>query len=71
MGNHAMKRPASSTVRLPRLFTIRQVAEHLSISDKTVRRWVEDGSLVVHRIGRQLRISEEDLAAFIKLRRNA
>jgi excisionase family DNA binding protein len=56
---------------LPTLLTIGQVAETLQISTKTVRRWVEGGDLIAHRIGRQWRISEADLQAFIRMRRVA
>lgn len=54
---------------LPTLFTIQQTADHLNVSTKTLRRWIEAGDLVAHRIGRGLRISEPDLQAFIKTRR--
>ena len=54
---------ASST--LPRLLSIETVAETLNVSTKTVRRWISQGELPVHRLGRQLRISEADLAVFI------
>ncbi len=48
-----------------RLYTVDAVAEQLGVSTKTVRRWVTAGALPAHRLGRQLRISEADLAAFI------
>jgi excisionase family DNA binding protein len=51
------------------LFTLAQVAERLQVSTKTVRRWIENDDLIAHRLGRQLRISEADLQAFIKARR--
>jgi excisionase family DNA binding protein len=41
------------------------VAKKLSVSTKTIRRWIERGELHVHRLGRQIRISEEDLVAFL------
>jgi len=50
---------------LPRLLSIETVAETLDVSTKTVRRWISQGELPVHRLGRQLRISEGDLAVFI------
>ncbi len=56
---------------LPTLFTIRQAAEYLETSTKTIRRWIDGGDLVAHRLGHQFRISETDLASFIKMRRNA
>ena len=51
------------------LLTIRQTASVLQVSVKTVRRWIKGGDLVAHRIGRQLRISRDDLQTFIKLQR--
>ena len=51
------------------LFTLAQVAKRLQVSTKTVRRWIENDDLIAHRLGRQLRISEGDLQAFIKARR--
>lgn len=57
--------PDTTGVGLPRFFTVSQVAIHLAVSTKTVRRWISSGDLRVHRFGRQLRISETDLQAFI------
>jgi excisionase family DNA binding protein len=51
-----------------RLLTVQQVAEICGISPKTVRRWIASGELHVYRLGRQLRVSPSDLAAFLKLR---
>jgi excisionase family DNA binding protein len=45
--------------------TIDQVATKLSVSARTVRRWIESGELSVYRIGRSVRISEADLTAFL------
>ena len=53
------------------LFTLAQVAERLQVSTKTVRRWIENDDLIAHRLGRQLRIGESDLQAFIRMRREA
>lgn len=54
---------------LPTLFTIKQAAKHLDTSTRTIRRWIDAGDLIAHRIGRGYRISESDLLAFIKLGR--
>jgi excisionase family DNA binding protein len=48
-----------------RFFSPDLVAEKLSLSTKTIRRWIDRGELHVHRFGRQIRISEDDLAAFL------
>jgi len=48
---------------------VSEVAELLQVSTKTVRRWIERQELRTHRLGRQLRVAEEDLAAFLGQRR--
>jgi excisionase family DNA binding protein len=55
----------------PALLTIKQTAEHLQVSTRTIRRWIEAGDLIAHRMGHQFRISETDLQTFIKTRREA
>jgi excisionase family DNA binding protein len=56
---------STPTRRSPRLRTVAEVAEELRMSEKTVRRWEKSGDLHFHRLGRQLRISEDDLALFL------
>jgi excisionase family DNA binding protein len=51
------------------LLDIDAVAARLGVSSKTVRRHIDRGELAVHRIGRLLRVSEEDLASFVAARR--
>jgi excisionase family DNA binding protein len=55
----------------PLLFSIPEVAACLKVDPKTVRRWIDRGELPVHRLGRQIRISEPDLMAFVRARREA
>jgi excisionase family DNA binding protein len=50
---------------LPLLYSVGMVAEMLNVSPRTVRRWISAGLLPVHRLGRQLRISDPDLVAFV------
>jgi excisionase family DNA binding protein len=52
-----------------RFRSVDDIAEQLDVSTKTVRRWIESGQLHVHRFGRRVRIADDDLAAFIALRR--
>ena len=62
------KAPPSPRKHAPdqlRFYAVDAVAEQLGVSSKTVRRWIAAGDLPVHRLGRQLRISEADLVAFI------
>jgi excisionase family DNA binding protein len=55
----------TSTPRGPRFLAVCDVADLLKVSTKTVRRWIERGHLHVHKIGRQHRVSEEDLNIFL------
>jgi excisionase family DNA binding protein len=72
-GDAALKRratpPRPTTACRLRLLTVNEVAELLQVSGKTVRRWIERQELRTHRLGRQLRVAEEDLAAFLGQRR--
>ena len=51
--------------KIPKFLTIKQVAERLEFSTRTVWRWVEDGELVVHRFRGSVRVAEADLNAFL------
>jgi len=53
----------------PALHDVAGVASRLAVSTKTVRRMIDRGELSAHRIGRLLRISDEDLASFLSGRR--
>lgn len=59
----------ASSCQPPRLLSIPAVADRIGVSGKTVRRWIERDELPAHRLGRQLRVSEEGLTAFIENRR--
>ena len=52
-------------------WTIRSVAEHLEVSERTVHRWIASGVLVVHRLGKSVRISDHDLRALLAQHRDA
>ena len=49
------------------LLSVEQVAERLGLHVRTVRNYVRDGRLKAVRIGKQYRITAEDLAAFTGL----
>jgi excisionase family DNA binding protein len=53
------QRPATS------FLTIREVAERLNVSQRTVRRWIDRGHLHVVKLGRTVRIDEESLNGLI------
>jgi excisionase family DNA binding protein len=53
-----------------RFFTVAEIAEVLGVSTRSIRRWIENCELVVHRFGRGVRISESDLKAFLAIHRD-
>ena len=60
---------SNKTVRV-RFFTIGDVALQLNVSPRTVHRWIANRLLVVHRIGRSVRVSEADLKTFLAVNRD-
>lgn len=50
-------------------FSVSEIAQALGVSEKTVRRRIDLGEIAVHRIGRQLRISQDDYQAYVAKRR--
>ena len=51
-----------------KLLTIRDVADRLRVSERTVRRWIANGDLAVLRpgaSGRLVRIDPDDLSRFL------
>jgi excisionase family DNA binding protein len=60
-------RPAQP--RTPALLTIKDVAEHLKLSTKTVRRMIDAGKLPSRRLGRLIRVAPDDLATLVHLAR--
>ena len=55
---------ASSVIE--KMHTPAQVADALEIDEQTVRRFLRDGVLAGHRIGRRWRISESQLADYMR-----
>jgi excisionase family DNA binding protein len=53
-----------------RLRTIHEAAELFNTSTRTVRRLIASGALPVHRLGRSVRISDADIAAFLAANRS-
>ncbi len=51
------------------LLTIHEVAEFLRIDPKSVRRLVKSKQLAAYKVGRQWRVAERDLWAFLAERR--
>jgi excisionase family DNA binding protein len=48
------------------LLTINEVARQENVSPRTVRRQIARGDLPYYRIGRAIRISPDDLSAYLK-----
>ncbi len=46
-------------------YTVLEIAKHLKVSERQVRRWIAKNELVVHRLGRSVRVAESDLDAFL------
>lgn len=48
------------------LLTISEVAELLKVSDRTVRNWIEKGTIKAYRFGLVYRIKKADFDEFVK-----
>ena len=65
-----VSRPAQPLARpLEPLLTIKQAAELLQVSEKTIRRRLAEGGLVAHRVGAQWRVAPRDVAEYLRDRR--
>lgn len=53
----------------PICLSISEVAERIGVSTKTISRAIQAGELRSHRVGRLVRIAEEDAASFLAARR--
>lgn len=51
--------------RMPRYLSIKEVAERLSVCERTIRRAIKSGELRASMAGRQYRISEDDLRDYL------
>jgi len=54
---------------LPTFYTIRVISEALDVSPRTVRRWIDRGELIAHKLGHSIRISDNDFRVFLARRR--
>lgn len=52
---------------MEKIYTVAEAREYLKISDATIRRYIKDGKLKSQRIGRQHRIAESSIKAFLNL----
>lgn len=51
--------------------TVKAVAERLEVAEATVRRWIKSGALRAIDIGKGWRVSDTDLAQFLKAHETA
>lgn len=49
--------------------TTKEIAEYLSVSEKTVYRWISEGKMPAHKVGRQWRFKKGDVDDWIKTRK--
>jgi excisionase family DNA binding protein len=63
--DQSVKEVDMSAKSMLHFYTVAEVADLLVVSTRSVRRWIADGDLPTHRFGRQVRISEADLRAFV------
>jgi excisionase family DNA binding protein len=61
----------NKTVRMPKFYTIKRVAERYDVCERTVQRWIKSGRLNAHKFGRSARISNDDLVLMEAAARNS
>jgi excisionase family DNA binding protein len=52
------------------MISIRDAAGFFSVDEKTVRRWIAKGDIEAHKLGRQWRISPEEVERFLATRKS-
>jgi len=58
---------AKTPVLPPRQFVgIREAAAHLSVTERTIRRWMASGQLPGYWVGSHLRVDVNDLKTFVR-----
>ena len=55
-----------AVIKIQKHYKISEVAELLGVCNKTVRRWIAEGKLKAHRIGRTIRIPKTELVSIIE-----
>ncbi len=53
-----------------RLWTVREAADRLRKSPKTILRWIAKGELPAFKVGRQWLVSDRDIRQFLSERRH-
>ncbi len=47
------------------VFTVKEIAERLKVTQRTVREWIRRGELTAMKFGKEYRVRESSLQAFI------
>jgi excisionase family DNA binding protein len=63
-----MSSPLRPSGRAARLWSIKEAAEFFGVSERTVRRWISAGLLTAHQLGRQWRITSDEIERFLATR---
>lgn len=50
----------------PGLLTTEQAATYLGVSERCLRRWVQERKIIHHKLGKFVRFAADDLAAFVE-----
>jgi excisionase family DNA binding protein len=53
-----------------KFYTIKQIADFVDVSTRTVRRWIKNGLLIAHRVNGLVRVSEVDFRVFLAAHRD-
>ena len=49
-----------------RLYTVRDLAEKMGVTEHTVRRWVKEGKITTIRVGKKLMFTKEDIKKLLE-----
>lgn len=47
-------------------YTIKEVAQNLKVSERTIHNWIKEGQLNSYKVGRLTRISKEQLEEYLQ-----
>ena len=53
------------------MLTVEEVANEFRVCTRSVRRWIAEGDLAIHKFGRAIRVARGDLDAFKRANRSA
>jgi excisionase family DNA binding protein len=67
-GRKQMKTDRANSTKF---YTIQQIADCVEASTRSVRRWIDEGLLIAHKINGLVRISEADFQAFLAAHRGS